>query len=77
LPATGVKVEVRGITVWRIVDGRLRDEWSSFDQLRIIREGIDQLKWQLLGLLCAVVILFWLVGRGLRMLWHLCWTEKG
>jgi len=77
LPATGVKVELRGITVWRIVDGRIHDEWSSFDQLRIMRECIDQLKWKLLGLLFVAMILLWLVGRGLRKVWHLCWTAKG
>jgi predicted SnoaL-like aldol condensation-catalyzing enzyme len=77
LPATGIKVEIRGITVWRIVDGRIHDEWSSFDQLRIIREGIDQLKWQLLGLLCVAVILLWLVSRGLRMLWSRFVSAKG
>ena len=77
LPATGVKLELRGITVWRIVDGRIREEWTDFDTFRIIRQVVDQLKWQLLGILCAAVLLIWLVGRGLRKLWHLCWTAKG
>jgi predicted ester cyclase len=77
LPATGVKVEFKGITVWRIVDGRIREEWTAFDMLRIVRLAVNQLKWQLLGLLCVVVILLWLVWRGLRKLWHLCWTVKG
>jgi predicted ester cyclase len=31
LPATGTPIEMRGITIWRIVDGKIRDEWSSFD----------------------------------------------
>jgi len=40
LPATGVRIEGRGITVWRIVDGKIHDEWTAFDMLtRIIREG--------------------------------------
>ena len=77
LPATGVKLELRGITVWRIVDGRIREEWTDFDTFRIIRQVVDQLKWQLLGILCAAVLLIWLVGRGLRKLWHLCWAVKG
>src|ERR1035441_3617009 len=33
LPATGAKVEVRGITVWRITDGLIREEWTSFNEL--------------------------------------------
>lgn len=35
LPATGKKVAGRGITVWRIVDGKIREEWSEFDSLRL------------------------------------------
>ena len=68
LPATGVKLEVRGITVWRIVDGKLRDEWTAFDELRIAREVVSQLKWQLIGLLCAVIILVWMASRFMRRL---------
>jgi steroid delta-isomerase-like uncharacterized protein len=60
LPATGAKLELRGITVWLIVDGRIREEWTSFDTFGIIRQVVDQLKWEILGLLCAMVILLWL-----------------
>lgn len=38
LPATGTEVEGRGITVWRIVDGKIRDEWSAFDMLRVMQQ---------------------------------------
>lgn len=68
LPATGVMLEIRGITVWRIVDGRIREEWTSFDQLRIVRQVVSQLKWQLMGLLGAVVILIWVAARFIRKL---------
>jgi steroid delta-isomerase-like uncharacterized protein len=68
LPATGVRIEERGITVWRIVDGKIRDEWTSFDQLRIVRQLVSQLKWQLMGLLGAVVILIWVATRFIRKL---------
>jgi steroid delta-isomerase-like uncharacterized protein len=57
LPATGVKVELRGITVWRIVDGKIREEWTSFDQLQAARQFVTQLKWPLIGILFAAVIL--------------------
>ncbi|MFZ0136827.1 MAG: ester cyclase, partial [Candidatus Sulfotelmatobacter sp.] len=33
LPPTGARIELRGITVWRIVDGKIREEWTSFDEL--------------------------------------------
>ena len=27
-----------GITIWRIVDGKIREEWSEFDMLRIMQQ---------------------------------------
>jgi steroid delta-isomerase-like uncharacterized protein len=44
LPATGKKAELAGITIWRIVDGKIKEEWSAFDQLSMLRQ---------LGLLAA------------------------
>ena len=38
LPATGKKVQGRGITIWRIVNGKIREEWSEFDQLRLMQQ---------------------------------------
>jgi len=70
LPATGVRIEERGITVWRIVDGKIREEWTSFDLLHIVRAVISQLKWTLISLACAAVVLVWLVIRFVRKLWH-------
>jgi steroid delta-isomerase-like uncharacterized protein len=70
LPATGVRIEERGITVWRIADGKIREEWTSFDSLHIVREVMSQRKWTLISLACAAVVLFWLVIRFLRKLWH-------
>jgi steroid delta-isomerase-like uncharacterized protein len=77
LPPTGVKLELRGITVWRIVDGRIREEWTEFDMLRIVRQCLDQLGWQLLGLLCAAAIFLWMVGRAIGKLWRRYATAKG
>ena len=63
LPATGVKIELRGITIWRIVDGRIREEWTSFNEMTVLSELISQLRWQLLGLLCTVSLLVWIAFR--------------
>ncbi|PYK13943.1 MAG: ester cyclase [Verrucomicrobia bacterium] len=38
LPATGKKAEVAGITIWRIIDGKIKEEWSAFDQLSMMRQ---------------------------------------
>lgn len=38
LPATGKKVQQAGITIWRIVSGKIKDEWSAFDQLSLMQQ---------------------------------------
>jgi steroid delta-isomerase-like uncharacterized protein len=38
LPATGKRAELAGITIWRIVDGKIKEEWSAFDQLSMMRQ---------------------------------------
>jgi steroid delta-isomerase-like uncharacterized protein len=38
LPATGKKVEQSGITIWRIVNGKITEEWSAFDQLSLMQQ---------------------------------------
>jgi steroid delta-isomerase-like uncharacterized protein len=63
LPATGVTLELRGITVWRIAEGKIREEWTSFDLALAARQFVAQLKWQLIGLLGAAVILLLAAGR--------------
>jgi steroid delta-isomerase-like uncharacterized protein len=63
LPPTGVKLELRGITVWRIVDGKIREEWTSFDQLQAAQQFVTQLKWPLLGFLFVSLILAWTFWR--------------
>ena len=38
LPATGKKAGLAGITIWRIVDGKIKEEWSAFDQLSMMQQ---------------------------------------
>jgi steroid delta-isomerase-like uncharacterized protein len=38
LPATGKRAELAGITIWRIIDGKIKEEWSAFDQLSMLRQ---------------------------------------
>ena len=38
LPATGKKAELSGITIWRIIDDKIKEEWSAFDQLSMMRQ---------------------------------------
>lgn len=65
LPATGARIELRGITVWRIVDGKIREEWTSFNELQAASQLVNQLKWLLVGVLAAVVTLLWILCRAI------------
>lgn len=38
LPASGKRFALRGITIWRIEGGRIREEWSEFDMLGLLRQ---------------------------------------
>jgi predicted ester cyclase len=69
-PPTGAKIEVRGTTIWRIADGKIREEWSSFDMLRVVRQVLSQLKWLLIGFFCALVFLLWVIARFIRKLFR-------
>ena len=43
LPATGKSAAGRGITIWRIRDGKIREEWSEFDQHSMMQQlGLAQ-----------------------------------
>jgi steroid delta-isomerase-like uncharacterized protein len=42
LPATGKRVRIPGMSIFRIVDGKIVEEWTSFDQLDFMRQlGLD------------------------------------
>ena len=68
LPPTGARIEMRGITVWRIVDGKIREEWTEFNEMRGYGQMLSQLKWPLVGLIFVVLILLWGMLRVLRRL---------
>jgi len=69
LPATGTPIEMRGITIWRIVDGKIRDEWSSFDELgaysQVVRHVQGKL-WIVFGTFLVLVVV------AERLLWGGC-----
>lgn len=38
IPATGRKVEITGIVIWRITDGMISERWASIDTLGLLRQ---------------------------------------
>jgi steroid delta-isomerase-like uncharacterized protein len=59
LPPTGTRVEVRGMTIWRIVDGRIVEEWSSFSETGAYIGMFVHLRWWLVfaGLLVLAIVI--------------------
>ena len=74
LPATGTPIEMRGITIWRIVDGKIREEWSCFDELGAYSQVVRHVQgtlWTALGVFLVLVV------AAERLLWAGCkWLVK-
>ena len=66
IPPTGAHIEVRGITVWRLTGGRLREEWSAFDQGAGYIQALRHIWWRLLGVLLGLGLVVWLSTRAIR-----------
>jgi len=59
LPATGTPIELRGITIWRIVDGKIRDEWSTWNELRAYAQVVNHVQgklWIALGFFLVLIV---------------------
>lgn len=39
LPATGRKIKIDGMTLFRFKDGKIREEWSAWDMLSVLRQA--------------------------------------
>jgi predicted ester cyclase len=65
LPPTGARVELRGITVWRIVDGRIHEEWTAFNDLGAYLQAVAHVKGYLIDAAVALVLLIVALERAL------------
>ena len=70
LPATGTKVSMTGITIWRIVDGKITDEWSSFNEMGAYAQVVAHVKWYLLAGFVAFLLVVVIAER------LLCWLIR-
>lgn len=63
---TGAKVELRGLTLWRIVDGKIREEWTAFDLLPSVLEVGQRLALVAIGTLSLAAALGWAIVSARR-----------
>ena len=70
LPATGTKVLMTGITIWRIVDGKITDEWSSFNEMGAYAQILAHVKWYLLAGFVALLLVVVIAER------LFCWLMR-
>jgi predicted ester cyclase len=75
LPPTGAKVAMRGITIWRIVGGRILEEWTSYNELSPYLQVARHVKWFLLGGLVVAIIAVVIMERLLSRLFRLVWRR--
>jgi predicted ester cyclase len=69
LLATGTPIDMRGITMWRIVEGKIREEWSSFDELGAYAQMVRHVQgklWIAFGVFLVLVV------AAERLLWAGC-----
>jgi predicted ester cyclase len=63
LPPTGTRVEMRGITIWRVIDGKIADEWTSFNPMGGYMQVVRRFGWVVLVGLFAAILGAWQSGR--------------
>jgi steroid delta-isomerase-like uncharacterized protein len=39
IPATGRKIRIDGMTLFRFKDGKIHEEWSAWDMLSVLRQA--------------------------------------
>jgi steroid delta-isomerase-like uncharacterized protein len=76
LPPTGARIELRGITVWRIANGKISEEWTSFNELAPYLQIATQLKWPIIGCLFALLAAVIFFERLFLKLLRICWPKK-
>ena len=67
-PPTGTHLELRGFTIFRVVDGRIVEEWSTFNLASAYTQVFEHLRWWILFAL-GVFLLAWLYLGHLVFAW--------
>lgn len=62
-PPTGTHIEFRGVTIFRVVDGRIVDEWTTFNQWSAYSQVLQHLRWWLITAVCLFLLAWLYIGH--------------
>jgi predicted ester cyclase len=63
LPPTGAHLELRGFTIFRIVDGRIVEEWSTFNLWSAYSQVFQHLRWWIVAAVCLFLLAWLYLGH--------------
>jgi predicted ester cyclase len=62
-PPTGTYMEFRGTTIFRVLDGRIVEEWTTFNQWSAYSQAFQHLRWWIIGAVCLFLLAWLYVGH--------------
>jgi predicted ester cyclase len=63
LPPTGTHLELRGFTIFRVVDGRIVEEWSTFNLWSAFSQVLQHLRWWITAAVCLFLLAWLYIGH--------------
>lgn len=62
-PPTGAHIEFRGTTVFRVVNGRILEEWTTFNQWSAYSQVAQHLQWRIISAACLFLLVWLYIGH--------------
>lgn len=62
-PPTGTYMEFRGITIFRVVDGRIVDEWTTLNKWSAYSQVLQHLRWWIIAAVCLFLLAWLYIGH--------------
>jgi len=62
-PPTGTYMEFRGITIFRVVDGRIVEEWTTFNSWSAYSQALQHLRWWIIAAVCLLLLAWLYIGH--------------
>ena len=62
-PPTGTYMEVRGTTIFRVVEGRIVEEWTTVDFWRLYSQALQHLRGWIIAAVCLFLLAWLYIGH--------------